>query len=74
MHLTGVHIDAAIAKIDSLLPDTITPKLHTSQNRSFKRYRKMTIFRLFINLVAGLVSNYAFIYLIYNSILASKKA
>lgn len=30
VHLTGVHIDAAIAKIDSPLPDAVTPKLHTA--------------------------------------------
>jgi site-specific recombinase XerD len=34
VHLTGVHIDAAMAKIDSPLPDAFTPKLHTEPKQS----------------------------------------
>lgn len=31
VHLTGSHIDAAIAKIDCPMPEAITPELHTAQ-------------------------------------------
>ena len=39
VHLTGTHIDAAIAKIDSPLPDTITPKLHAEQKMVLRAVR-----------------------------------
>jgi len=39
VHLTGTHIDAAIAKIDSPLPEGITPVLHTALKRSLHAVR-----------------------------------
>ena len=39
VHLTGVHIDEAIAKIDSPLPDGITPELHMASKQHLDAVR-----------------------------------